>query len=262
MSSQMPDFLSPLVLPPSAKHTHTLIFLHGRGGTSDSFGPPFFAAFPAYPGLKTIFPTPSKTFSHKHYRDIPQWFSLTHSVPSEEYTDEQLAGLRLSVEYLQQLIAAEVAAGIPANRILLGGFSQGVATAMLALLWGRWKLAGFVGLSGWLPFARELESAGGTESTIGKLEELRVRVMKAEPREREVVAEVLRTPMWLGHGVNDEIVAYEEGRRVEGACVALGMVVVWGGYPDWGHWYKVPEEIDDIVAFWCENCGLQPMLKW
>ena len=30
---------------------------------------------------------------------------------------------------------------------------------------------------------------------------------------------------------------------------ALGYEVVWKLYPGLGHWYKIPDEIDDIVEF-------------
>lgn len=52
--------------------------------------------------------------------------------------------------YVQGLIGVEVACGIPANRIIVAGFSQGGAVALLALRESV-KLAGVMGLSCYLP---------------------------------------------------------------------------------------------------------------
>lgn len=49
------------------------------------------------------------------------------------------------------MIAQEVAAGIPADRIVIGGFSQGGALALFSALTFPQTLAGVVALSTWLP---------------------------------------------------------------------------------------------------------------
>ena len=54
--------------------------------------------------------------------------------------------------YVESLIAAEVAAGIPSTRVLLGGFSQGAALSLLAVRASD-QLAGVFSLSGYLPLA-------------------------------------------------------------------------------------------------------------
>jgi predicted esterase len=48
------------------------------------------------------------------------------------------------VRYIESLIDAEVASGIPSNRIVVAGFSQGGAVALL-MLRSKHKLAGIVG---------------------------------------------------------------------------------------------------------------------
>lgn len=56
------------------------------------------------------------------------------------------------MDYLCDLIDAEVKAGIPLNRIVIGGFSQGCFVSLAAGLGGRYKgkVAGVIGLSGGL----------------------------------------------------------------------------------------------------------------
>lgn len=58
---------------------------------------------------------------------------------------------------VQKLIQEEEKAGIPANRIMIGGFSQGGAVALHRALATDQKLAGVVGLSTWLPLHRKLD---------------------------------------------------------------------------------------------------------
>lgn len=65
-----------------------------------------------------------------------------------------------------------------------------------------------------------------------------------------------RTPVFLGHGRHDEKVLVALGGRARRVLEALGCArVTWRDY-DEGHWYKVPEEIDDIVEF-LKSIGVQ-----
>lgn len=81
---------------------------------------------------------------------MPGWFDLTSldDLTDSKYDDEQ--GLLRSVDAIDGLVKAEIEAGIPENKIVVGGFSQGGAIAMLyGLTTGR-QLAGVVGLSTWV----------------------------------------------------------------------------------------------------------------
>lgn len=117
--------------------------------------------------------------------------------------------MRVTLAYLNELVQAEVDAGIPSERIVLGGFSQGAAMAMFAGLTGPKKLGGVVGLSGWLvlsgKFAKELEQEG-----------------KGLNRE---------TPIWLGHGGSDPLVRTELGVMSKDALKGLGFNVEMKIYP-------------------------------
>lgn len=64
-----------------------------------------------------------------------------------------------SVHYAETLIDELVSKGIPANRIVLGGFSQGHAVALLTGLTSKkyaGKLAGLICLSGYLPIPQRI----------------------------------------------------------------------------------------------------------
>lgn len=64
---------------------------------------------------------------------------------------EDEAGIRNAAKMVHSLIAKEVGLGIPSNRIVLGGFSQGGALAIFSALTYPQPLAGIIALSAWLP---------------------------------------------------------------------------------------------------------------
>ena len=78
------------------------------------------------------------------------WYDI---LGTELVRHEDEAGLRASLAAVEALIAREKERGIPAGRIVLAGFSQGCAMALLTGLRHRERLAGIVGLSGYLPLA-------------------------------------------------------------------------------------------------------------
>lgn len=81
---------------------------------------------------------------------LSPWASQRPELDDPE--DEE--GMLKSVAYTESLIHDVVAKGIPANRIVLGGFSQGHAIALLTGLTSKkyaGKLAGLICLSGYLP---------------------------------------------------------------------------------------------------------------
>jgi len=81
---------------------------------------------------------------------MPGWFDLSSldDLTDSKYDDEQ--GLIKSVEAVDKLVQAEIDSGIPENKIVVGGFSQGGAIAMLYGLTKGRDLAGMVGLSTWV----------------------------------------------------------------------------------------------------------------
>jgi predicted esterase len=81
---------------------------------------------------------------------MPGWFDLSSldDLTDSKYDDEQ--GLLKSVEAVDKLVQAEIVSGIPENKIVVGGFSQGGAIAMLYGLTKGRDLAGLVGLSTWV----------------------------------------------------------------------------------------------------------------
>lgn len=83
--------------------------------------------------------------------------------------EEDEVGMKSSMTYIISLIDDLIEQGVPARRIVLGGFSQGCAMTMLTGLLSKHagKLGGLIGLSGYLPLADRIlvlrEEAGLTK---------------------------------------------------------------------------------------------------
>ncbi len=118
---------------------------------------------------------------------------------------EDEAGLRQSVTSVDALIEREKSRGIPAHRIVIAGFSQGCAMALLAGVRHGERLAGIAGLSGYLPLA----------------------ATTAAERHPANAA----TPVFLAHGRSDPVVALARATASRDALVALGWKVEWHDYP-------------------------------
>uniref|UniRef100_A0A7N4PPZ9 palmitoyl-protein hydrolase n=1 Tax=Sarcophilus harrisii TaxID=9305 RepID=A0A7N4PPZ9_SARHA len=87
---------------------------------------------------------------------MPSWFDLMGLSPD---APEDEVGIKKAAENIKALIEHEVKNGIPANRIILGGFSQGGALSLYTALTCSFPLAGIVALSCWLPLHRAFPQA-------------------------------------------------------------------------------------------------------
>jgi len=108
-----------------------------------------------------------------------------------------------------------------ASRIVLAGFSQGCAMALLTGLRHAERLAGLVGLSGYLPLADQTAA--------------------------ERAAANQATPIFLAHGRFDPMIALTRAAASRDALRALGYAVSWHEYP-MEHSVCMPE-IEDLQAF-------------
>jgi lysophospholipase I len=76
-------------------------------------------------------------------------------------SNEDEAGMLLTVSSVNQLISAEIDSGVDAGRIVVGGFSQGGAMSLLTGLTSERKLGGVVSLSGWTVLRNKLKAVCG-----------------------------------------------------------------------------------------------------
>ena len=86
---------------------------------------------------------------------ITRWFDLaTYPVTLAE--PESPPGLEEAVLRVHRILDGLVAEGVPSDRIVLGGFSQGGAAAIVAGLCYPSSLGGICAVSGWCPYRRTL----------------------------------------------------------------------------------------------------------
>jgi phospholipase/carboxylesterase len=183
--------------------TATILILHGLGADGNDFVPvaqeldldrigPVRFVFPHAPEMRV---TINNGYRMRAWYDI---LSFDADAPQDE------AGLRRSQQLVEALLAREQQRGIAADRIVLAGFSQGCAMALLTGLRHPARLAGIVGLSGYLPLAATTRA--------------------------EASAANRQTPIFLAHGTHDEVVALERAEATRDALQALGYPVEWHEY--------------------------------
>uniref|UniRef100_A0A667IEQ0 Acyl-protein thioesterase 1 n=1 Tax=Lynx canadensis TaxID=61383 RepID=A0A667IEQ0_LYNCA len=121
----------PAIVPAARKATAAVIFLHGLGDTGHGWAE-------AFAGIRS---------SHIKYI-CPHAFDIIGLSPESQ---EDEPGIKQAAENVKALIEQEMKNGIPSNRIILGGFSQGGALSLYTALTTQQKLAGVTALSCWLP---------------------------------------------------------------------------------------------------------------
>jgi phospholipase/carboxylesterase len=130
------------------------------------------------------------------------WYDVTGL---EANRKEDLEGLQASSELVTALIHQEVARGIPANQILLGGFSQGGALSLYLGLRYPNRLAGIVALSAYLPATS------------------RISVECSEVNQN--------TRVFMGHGVRDPMVSLQSADASRKLLEKFGYPITWRTYP-------------------------------
>merc|ERR1711939_549989 len=168
---------------------------------------------------------------------MPAWFDIDElnivspSNPPPMPTREDEAGMKKSVARVHALIQEELDKGIDADRIVVGGFSQGCVISLLAALSSKEKLGGVMCLSGWLAMANKLEKHGG-----------KLRHPMQEPHAHEL-------PVFWGHGDLDNVVAHSWGEESIADLHKMGFRdVEFFSYPSLEHYMSAQEEKD--IAAW------------
>lgn len=214
------------MIPSPSAHTATLIFLHGLG---DSANGGWRQTLPelqsAYPGLKVILPNaPTKPIDVNGGMRMQAWFNLKAFVTLETKVFDY-AGLDEARATVESIVAEEVAAGTPANRIILGGFSQGAAIAQYAGLQSETTLGGIFALSGYLPGFAHVPMSDFVQ-----------------PANKE-------TPLFIAHGEQDRVIVFPVGKKS-----ALGIKEVrptnfdFKNYAGMGH-HSSEAEMSDLTKW-------------
>ena len=148
----MTPLLPHIQIETAANPSAAVIWLHGLGADGNDFaGLVPELDLSACPAIRFVFPhAPDLPVTVNGGYVMPAWYDI-YAPDLVKRQDE--AGIRTSEKAIQALITREVARGIPAERIVLAGFSQGCAMALHTGLRYPQKLAGIVALSGYLPLA-------------------------------------------------------------------------------------------------------------
>ncbi len=183
----------------------TILWLHGLGADGNDFAPVVPQLVdPAWPALRFVFPhAPVRPVTINMGTPMRAWYDI-RALSLDERADE--AGVRESIDQIEALIADEATRGIPSERIILAGFSQGGAMALQVGLRHGERLAGIIGLSCYLPLAQAL----------------------ADERNATVTD---ATPVLLMHGTRDPVVPAALGEHARRTLTDWGYTVAWQTYP-------------------------------
>src|SRR5688572_12973491 len=132
--------------------TASVIWLHGLGADGHDFEPVVPALVrPTERPVRFIFPhAPIRPVTLNGGMSMRAWYDIT-GIDRRSIQDD--AGMRTADEEIRVLIARENKRGIPTDRIVLAGFSQGGAMAIFSGVRYPEKLAGIVGLSCYMVLA-------------------------------------------------------------------------------------------------------------
>ena len=214
--------LHTLELDPPSPALGSVIWMHGLGADATDFlNVPAQLGLPAEFPIRYIFPNaPEIPVTINMGTVMRAWYDITTFEPRAQ--DEP--GIRLSAQHITELIDFEATRGVPTNKIVLAGFSQGGAMSLFTGLRYQKTLAGILCLSAYLPLLKVFSD--------------------------EVSAANARVPIFQAHGVKDTVVTYVSGRRT---CEHLESA----GYPVEWHEYQMAhqvcqEELCDIAS-WLRN---------
>lgn len=185
----------PLIIPAIAKHTATVIFVHGLGDTGYGWKSVADMLSPEMPHVKWILPhAPQRRVTANCGVLMPAWFDLK-DFTLESAEDEE--GMLRSVRIFEDIIRQEVESGIESSQIVLGGFSQGGTMSLLSGLTCAFNLGGVAILSGRLVL-RE-----------------RFKAMMSDHAKS--------LPIFWGHGTADPLVRLELATKSVGYLVNCGL---------------------------------------
>lgn len=157
-------YLETVEIEPAGPAVASVIWMHGLGADANDFrGIPPELGLPADLHVRYVFPNaPRMPVTINQGLIMQAWYD----VAGFGARDQDERGIRRAAEWIDELIAREVARGVPANRIVLAGFSQGGAMALFAGLRYAETLAGVMCLSGYLllPAALEAEASDANRS--------------------------------------------------------------------------------------------------
>ena len=195
-----------------------IIFMHGLGDSPAGWSQLEHSLELSVPVIWRFPAAPMAPVSINGGQQCTSWFDIVDWPIGLAARDDR-EGMAASVERTKQVIQDLVQnEKIDPKRIVVGGFSQGGAVALQAGFNSPHKIGGIVCLSGWL-FHRDEFAVGANGST----------------------------PVFWGHGQNDEVVLWEQQKAGTEILVSKGVPVTSKTYR-MGH-SSHPQEMSDLADF-------------
>lgn len=181
-----------------------VLWLHGLGADGNDFAPIVPELLrPHWPAIRFVFPhAPVQPITINNGVPMRAWYDI---VSMDFRSRADAAGVAASVQALDTLIDQQVAAGIPAERILLAGFSQGGAVILSAVLRRTRPIGGLIALSTYLP---DPDAAAAQRAPEG-----------------------VRPPVFMAHGVQDPVIPQAIAAHTAQTLKDLGFPLEWHSYP-------------------------------
>ena len=182
----------------------SIIWLHGLGADGNDFAAlvPALKLAEGY-GIRFVFPhAPSIPVSINNGFVMPAWYDIRDGDLSTRHDE---AGIRQSAVQIEALIAREHDRGVPSERIVLAGFSQGGAIAYHVALRYPETFAGIVALSTYLLLEWTLDAERSDANA--------------------------KTPILAAHGSLDPMVVPARGEAARDWLIGAGYDVEWHNYP-------------------------------
>lgn len=197
-----------------------IVFLHGLGDKPESWQESIEWLGGKIGNTKAVcLAAPLQPITKNNGELLTAWCDALGQWPLTPESPSDIKGLLRSVQTVHEEVRKLIAEGIPSERIIIGGFSQGAATATLATLLFDQKLGGGLNLSGWLATCSNVQVHPANQST----------------------------PLFWAHGATDEVIAPECQAAGVAALKAAGVSVIAKEYA-FGH-DSNEAEFDDILAF-------------
>jgi phospholipase/carboxylesterase len=191
-----------------------VIWLHGLGADGHDFEP-IVPELRLPKPVRFVFPhAPIRAVTINQGMRMRAWYDIFQFGGGAE--DE--TGIRASQQLLEDLIKQQP---VPANRIVLAGFSQGGAIVLQTALRYPERLAGVMALSTYLPLSGTLEK-------------------ERSPANKDV-------PVFMAHGEFDDLIPVDRARKSRDFLMNSSYKIEWREYP-MPH-SVCAEEIGDIGRF-------------
>ncbi len=183
--------------------THAVLWLHGLGADGNDFVPFVPLLGLASRSVRFVFPNaPKIPVTLNGGFVMPAWYDI---LGMELGSAQDEAGVLRSSAEIERLIERENERGIPTERIVLAGFSQGGAVATHVALRHPEPLAGLIALSTYL--------------------------MRGEALSKELSESNRSIPIFQAHGTFDPMVVPQRGTDLRDRLRDWGYTVDWHTYP-------------------------------